>query len=69
MSKITKAEAADEAMNEEEESETQAAAPKSKRKRQLRSHEDSTENGYSQASLASTSGAKARRVTRSGHSR
>ncbi|CAL9231084.1 unnamed protein product [Arabidopsis halleri] len=69
LSKITKAEAADEAMNEEEESETQAAAPKSKRKRQLRSHGDSTENGSSQASLASTSGANARRVTRSGHSR
>ncbi|CAD5332316.1 unnamed protein product [Arabidopsis thaliana] len=67
LSKITKTEAAEEAMNDEEESETQATAPKAKRRRQQR---DSTENGSSQASLASTSGANTRRVTRSvGHSR
>lgn len=68
--KITKAEAVEEAMNDEEENETQVTAPKSKRRRQLRSHGNSTENGSSQASLASTSGANARRVTRSiSHSR
>lgn len=65
LGKATKAEAAEEAMNNEEENETQAAAPKSKRRRQLRSHGDSTDNGSSQASLASTSGTTGRRVTRS----
>ncbi|VVB16908.1 unnamed protein product [Arabis nemorensis] len=64
---FTKAEAVEETVNDddEEEHETQATAPKSKRRRQLRSHRDSSENHSSQASLASTSGASGRRVTRS----
>ncbi|KAL1204267.1 hypothetical protein V5N11_021679 [Cardamine amara subsp. amara] len=65
LSKVTKAEAVEEALNDEEENETQPTAPKSKRRRQLRSHGDSTDNSSAQASLASTSGATGRRVTRS----
>ncbi|KFK26364.1 hypothetical protein AALP_AA8G239000 [Arabis alpina] len=64
---ITKAEAVEETVNDDddEEEETQATAPKSKRRRKIRSQRDSNENRSSQASLASTSGATGRRVTRS----
>ncbi|CAH2072229.1 unnamed protein product [Thlaspi arvense] len=69
LGRVTKEEAVEAAVNdeeEEEENETQAAAPRFKR-RKLRNpnQRDSAENGSSQASLASTSGSSGRRVTRS----
>ncbi|KAF8113374.1 hypothetical protein N665_0050s0032 [Sinapis alba] len=66
LGKITKEEAVEAAVNdEEEENETQATALRSKKRKQ-RSQRDSTENYVSsQASLASSSGNTRRRVIRS----
>ena len=53
------------AVDDEEENETQATTALRSKKRKQRSQRDSAENFSSQASLASSSGATRRRVTRS----
>ncbi|RID41565.1 hypothetical protein BRARA_J01518 [Brassica rapa] len=65
LGKVTKEEAVEAAVDDEEENETQATTALRSKKRKQRSQRDSAENFSSQASLASSSGATRRRVTRS----
>ncbi|KAF2575225.1 hypothetical protein F2Q70_00005720 [Brassica cretica] len=65
LGKVTKEEAVEAAVDDEEENETQATTALRSKKRKQRSQRDSAENFSSQASLAPSSGATRRRVTRS----